>query len=345
MTSMSKHSDIWTLLIVTSVAGLIWFWAAAETRDHRSIPVRLNFVVPDQNDWIVSPAQRTVRLELEGSKLALDQAERVLRQPLAVEFTPTIGTKLIDVLGSIRMDEDLEATGVKVLSADPSVVEIDADEIVRVPARVRPTLPGVQTVGEVEVRPAEVTVALPSRLRERWLGSITVEAFVERGRLDQLEPGRPHEIDVGVRPADGLPANAGLSIEPATVQLSFTMRSRIRETQLDNVRVQLAGPPEDYREFIVEVQDPILRNVTIRAEGDLIRRIESEEVTVVALLHLSNREKEQRIGSKPISYFLALVPRPDGSTRGVLVEGQIGDEPSPPPIRLNIERLARNGGG
>ncbi|TVQ54614.1 MAG: hypothetical protein EA377_05080 [Phycisphaerales bacterium] len=342
---MKNRVDIWTLLIVTAVTALIWFWAAAETRGDRSISVRLQFVVADPDDWLVTPPQRTVRIEVQGSRLALDQADRVLRQPVPIEFVPVVGAKTIDILNALRDHDELEATGVRIRSAEPSVVEIDSDRIVRVPARVRATLPGVQTVGEVEVRPAEVTVAMPSRLRERWLGAINVEAFVDRGRLDQLDPGRHHVIDVAVRPADGLPSNGGIQIEPGTVQLAFTMRSRIRETRLDQVRVQLAGPPEDYREFRVDVLDPILRDVTIRGEGDLIRRIESEEVTVVAILHLSNREKEQRIDAKPISYFLALIREPDGASRGVQVEGQIGDSLRPPPIRLDIQRIDRENDG
>jgi hypothetical protein len=77
--------------------------------------------------------------------------------------------------------------------------------------------------------------------------------------------------------------------------------------------VQLAGPPEDRDIYTVEIDPKQLRDVTVSADSDLIRRIESGEVPVVAFLHLSSREKEMQIESKRVSYFMALVSDPAGT--------------------------------
>ena len=82
----------------------------------------------------------------------------------------------------------------------------------------------------------------------------------------------------------------------------------------------------------------MLPDVTVRANEDLIRRIESNEVTVIALLHLSNQEKEQGIRTKPVAYFLALG---DNWSDATPVEATVGGSDTPPDIALDIRRVER----
>jgi hypothetical protein len=67
-----------------------------------------------------------------------------------------------------------------------------------------------------------------------------------------------------------------------------------------------------------------------------VRRIQNNEVPVIAMLHLSSREKETRIESKRISGFIALVPEPNGATRIQQVTGKAGDTTELPAIKLKI---------
>jgi len=129
-----------------------------------------------------------------------------------------------------------------------------------------------------------------------------------------------------------------VSIEPQRVRLSFAVRSRIRELTLDSVRVQLAGPPEDHRDYLVDVEDAVVRDVTIRADTNLIERIEAREALVVAVLHVSSREKEQQIERKAVSYFLALYTDSTGTPQSRIVEAEVAGSPDPPVIRLQIQR-------
>ena len=125
-------------------------------------------------------------------------------------------------------------------------------------------------------------------------------------------------------------------IDPPTATIEFTVRSRIKAITLPTVRVQIAGPPEDHEEFLVEIEDSTLADVTIRAHTDLIRQIELNQAVIVALVHLSQKEKEQGIASKPVTCFLAL-PRDEGSAiRATIVDATVGDSPQPPVIRLKI---------
>lgn len=334
---MAKR-EFGTILIVTAVTVLIWLWAAAETIDQESFGTRITLTLPEAASWQISPRQEFVRLSMEGSKLAMQQAEQVLRQGLHVPLRATIGRQTVDLLDAVRQAGELEATGVKLLGVEPATVDVDVDQLVAATARVRASLPGVQTDGEIDIEPAEATLTMPSALRQRFAGDLLVEAFVDRTRLDRLTPGQRHTLEVRMRPPDGLAAADGVKIEPSTAKLSFTVRSRTREFRMDSVRVQLAGPPEDSREYLVDLDETVLRDVTITAESDLIRRIEADEAPVVAVLHLSNREKEQGIDRKPISYFLALVTDEFGVTRGVVVDAQVGGSSSPPVVQFQVTR-------
>lgn len=330
--------EFWTIVIVTAVTVLIWFWAAGETLSQRSVNARLAFDLPEPESWLITPRQRFVSVSMEGSKLAMQQADQILRNDLRVPLQAMAGRQTIDMAEAAQDMRDLQATGVKVLSFEPGTIDVDVDQIVRVQSRVRASLPGVQTVGEIRIEPAEVTLAMPNALRQRFTGDLPVEAFVDRTRLDRLTPGERHTLSVKLRPPDGLASAEGVSVEPSTVQLSFAMRSRTREMTLDSVRIQLAGPPEDNVEYLVELDETVLRDVTITAEADLIRRIEANEATVVAMLHLSNREKELGIESKPISYFLAMVTDDLGHQRGVVVDARVGDTPQLPSVNFQVIR-------
>ncbi len=335
--TLRTERNIWTYLIVTAVTIVIWFIAASETRERRTMDARLRFEVADDSArWVVQPPLRTVRVSVEGSSMALDAAQRVAEGGLSVELPPVRGSQSVGLIDLIRQNSALSETGVTIASVEPTFIEIARDEIVSVPARVRASLPGVQTDGEVTIEPSEVTVLMPSAVRERAVGELTVEAFIDRAQLERLAPGVRHEQEAKLRLNDALLSDAAnISILPGSARLGFTIRSRTEQAVLDVVRVHLTGPPEDNHEYIVDLEDQVVRNVTITGDAELIRRILiDDEVRVFAQLYVLSQEKEQRIASKRISHFVAYLPDGSGGTRGVIVEGHVDN----PEIRLRIER-------
>lgn len=353
---MNFQREIWTYLIVTLVTVLIWFWAAAETRESKTIYFgRVQFTVSDPANWTISPAQQALTMNIEGSTLAIQNAEAVARDALIAEVRPMEGVQSVDLAQALRNNLKLRETGVTIQTVEPALVEISLDRIERSMAAVKPVLPGVTAVEEIVADPAEVEVAMPRALRQRYPKDLVIEAVADRAELERLVPGVPVSVDARVRLPEAVSvagpgssstganpsgggggSGGGVMITPAKVKLSFTIRSRTRETKLDTVRVQIAGPPEDRDAYIVEVEPLQLRDVHITTDADLMRRIESNEVPVVAVVHLSALEKENRITSKPISYFVALVPEGRGSTKGVIVNATIGESTQMPLINLKI---------
>jgi hypothetical protein len=331
------QKEVWTYLIVTLVTVLIWAWAAGETRERKTINyARVQFVVPEQESWIIEPQQQPAILVVEGSKLSLQKAETLLRRsPLRVNVSPTVGRQSLDLADRMRAQDDLRETGVTVVSAEPPAMDITLDKIESVSAAVKPVLPGVTAEGEIVIEPREIVIRMPNRVRQRLPQGISVEAFIDRFELDQLEPGVRHTRDVKVRLPPDLAANQDVTVSPSSVSMSFTIRSRTREAKLENIRVQLAGPPEDCEIYSMEIEPKQLRGVTISADADLIRRIEANEVPVIAFLHVSSREKEAKIESKRISYFMALVTEAGGGTRYIPVNFK-GTAAEMPVISLKI---------
>jgi hypothetical protein len=318
---MTWHREIWTYLIVTLVAMLIWAWAASETREKQPLhAVSLRFLAANNpSKWTISPADETVQVNVEGPTLAVQEVERLLRQPLQIELQPEVGQQTLDLAAKLREHEEVKATGALVVSTDPERIEVEMDVIDRITAPVKAVAPGVTFEDEPTAQPREVAVLLPHALAERLPADFAVEAFIDRAQLDQLQPGEPQSLhDVRLRLPEAFTAGNGANdvrISPSKVKVNFTIRSRIRETVIDSVRVQVTGPLEDREAYHIEVEPKVLRSVTLLANADLSRQIESGEVPVVAVVYLSSREKEAMIESKPVSYFMALVPEVGGGTR------------------------------
>ena len=139
-------------------------------------------------------------------------------------------------------------------------------------------------------------------------------------------------------------SNDHVQLSQPSVRMSFTILSQTRELLLDfPVNIQLQGPWQDQKDFDVEIVTDSIRDVTIIADADLIRRIESGEANVVAVIQLKSIEKErfaneQDVVSKPISFFLAMI----GDEVFHQVEARVGSSDEMPMIRLKVTHLPKS---
>ncbi len=334
---MQFKERLWLYALVTGVALLIWFWAAAETREKGGTTMVVRFEPSTSTAQVVSPRERDVTVELEGSRLALQRA-RTLTQPVKLtvgnELPARQGRHRVDLVEALERHDGLRDTGVGVLSADPSSIELRIDDLVMVEAPIKEHLPGIEFDGAATVTPSAATVSLPSELREKLGDNLAVEAQLLQTSLEGLEPGRTYSLPakLNLRIPPELKNDWAVAIKPPAATISFKVLSRIKALALPTVRVQIAGPPEDYDEYLVEVVDKSISDVTIRAEDTLIQQIERGQATIVALVHLSTREKERRLESKPVTCFVALLP--DG--RMSIVDAGAAGSTQLPVVRLKI---------
>ncbi len=338
---MTSRKNIGSYLIITAVTVLIWYWAAGETRQQGTVSVTVKFVPADLERWVVAPDQLTVTLRIDGSRIALQNAVTALKTPLDLELASfeglaERGSHMVSFVDVLSDHQRIRETRVNISSAEPSAGEITVAEIVRHTVPIRITLPaGVQTEGETRIEPAEAYLIGPG-LPEDPAG-LEVEAVVDSHELARLEPGRSQTLPVTLRTKGVAAANDSVRIEPLTAQVTLTVRSRIRQTTLEKVRVHLQSAPENTEEYSVQFNDADkdLENVTITADDELIRRIDSGEVKVFAVIYLTTTDFDQRITEKPVAQFI--------TDTGVNVQGMSGDSPEPPTIGFTITERQRPG--
>jgi len=343
---MTLHRELGTFLTVALVTILIWSWAASETRDRQEVVLTLAFAGGERD--VIEPSSTRVTVTIEGSQLALQRAQALQDTPLRFErgkgqLKGESGTTIVfEVAGSLLEHERLAATGVTVISTQPASINLQLDELVDVEAPVRLTLPATQLDGDPVVTPDTVTLRIPKSLRDRRTVDFIVDAVGDRQRLQQLAPGRQHEMEIQLRAPEGIDnaTRDRIQIEPPRVTAKFALRSQIAETLVESVRLQVACPHEVLSEFNVDLETTTLSDVTVSAPRDVIARIESGEAVVLGFVHLSSLECESGIESKPVTVFMALDRAQRGLTRGTSVDVSIGDGVDAPTVALTITRVA-----
>ena len=333
---------LWNYALVTGVTLLIWFWAATETREEGTASFRIELV--GAANQVVTPSELTVHVKMEGSNPALERALQVAQTPVSLtvgnELPSQTGVQRVKLLEVLDRNEAITGTGVSLLSVDPVDLDIEIDRLVTATLPIEPVLPGVELDGTVTVDPPQVQVRLPRRLRDHAGGDLRVHATVLGQRLDRLKPGVLNTITATLELPPRFAGDPTVVLDRRFAEIKFTVKSRIKETTLPTVRVQIAGPPEDHDEYLIEIENPTLANVTIKADIELISRIERNQAVVVAIVHLSQREKERGIEEKPVTCFMAL-PRDDNAPfQAAIVSAEIDGDAQAPVIRLNISDRA-----
>ncbi|TDJ54861.1 MAG: hypothetical protein E2O40_06630 [Planctomycetota bacterium] len=335
---------LWTYSLVTGVTLLIWFWAATETRDEGTASFRIELV--GAADQVVTPSELTVHVKMEGSSLALERALQAAQLSIKLtvgnELPSQTGVQRVKVLEALERNETIAGTGVSLLSVDPIDLDIAIDNLVTATLPIEPVLPGVELDGTVTVDPPQVQVRLPRRIRDRAGSDLRVTANVLGQRLDRLKPGVLNTITASLELPPRFAEDPTVTLDRSFAEITFTVKSRIKQTTLPTVRVQIAGPPEDHEEYFIEIENPTLANVTIKADLELIGRIERNQAVVVAIVHLSQREKERGIKEKPVTCFMAIPRDGNAAFRAAIVSAEIEGDTQAPVIRLKIsDRTAK----
>ncbi len=337
---MAWRSELGSYLLITVVTALIWVWAAGETREERTIPSQVTILVPGNETWTIDPQVYAVSLQVEGSQTSIQNLQALAREGLAIEVTPDMAQQPqnVDLESAVRSLASLNETGVSLIGMDPPSAIVNIDRLVQIEVPVVPNLPGVQTVeAQPTVEPATVILTLPSRLQTQF-GEPRVEAFMMQSASSLLPEGILQQKDVPLRIVpEQLADDEHVELSRSHVSMSFTIRSQTRELKLDRpVPIQLSGPWQDQNDYVVTIQTDGIRDVTITADANLIRRIEAGEATVVAILHLRSLDKERHSNLQnedfvPTVYFMALQDH-----RVQQVQAQIGDTMDPPVIDFTV---------
>ena len=318
------------ILFVTILTVIIWFWAAGQTTHESDVTTTVRFRPPEGSTITVSPMTASVMLTLSGPRSAVNSAKDACKEGIELTITPDdselTSQKLLTMVNAL---DAIRNTGAEVVDTIPTSFTLTVLTMHHVEAAVEVVLSGVTVSGDVTVDPATVMLSIPSHIRDKLPEAITVNAIVSDAALEQLQPGVVHKRDAVIR----LPAEldtADVTIVPNRVSVTFKIQSKTQKTTLQQIRVLIASPAEDYAAYSVFLPRTIISNVTIEADTAIITGIEKGDVTVFAIVRLASRDMEQRIDNKTVTTFLAIME--DGTGHEVIATVE-------DPAVLNIELL------
>ncbi len=310
-------SAIKTVILVTLVTLLIWLWAEAEGLRSATLTPRIQFVAPsdDVSVRVLEPDLRSdiVRVRLEGSSVALDEVEQVLRSPLRLVagvggIPDEPGDHVIRLQEAIRNHPDLLRRGVSVSDVQPPTATIRVARLVTRDLPVRVDLTGIENDGEVTVSPATVRVTMPEQaaalLGERGTvgggpaGAPVVTAVISEDERRLLRDDGPQTVRAQIRLPEALDGFEPVRVATDTVRVTLRIRKQTDEIVLPTVPVWITVPHTEGDDWDVRVLDGLVRNVTVTGPRDLIEQVRNRELVPIAFVVLSSDDLEAGVTSK-----------------------------------------------
>ena len=284
----------------------------------------------------ISPKETVLTLTLSGSRNEIDRAIAACADELHLTLSESDETlTLSDISARIATLDAIKDTGATIDEAKSSEFPLAIHTVELVEAAVEIDLPNITVSGDVNVYPATVLLHIPKELRKTLPKAITASAVVSSIVLQQLQPGIQYSIDAVIRLPKEL-EDEGITATPSRVSVDFKIKSSTKTKELAQVRILIAGPAEEYAAYAVTLPVKIIPNVTIEADAEIISGIESGNVKVFAVLRLASSDMEQRIPTKRVTTFLAIME--DGTGHELVATVQ---EPSLLDIELVIEPISK----
>ena len=333
MNARQVGASIRTLLLVTIITLVVWLLAESRMVQTREVRLRLTLVsTPNsaERPMVIRPApgevwNGTVTVELEGSLASLDAATREMRGTLDLligqQVPQSVGVHELDLRTILRENPVLRSQGVGVrsLSTDVAVVEVDEITTLQIPVDV--VLPeGTRLEAPARTQPESVTVRGPRSVVARFEGT-DAKAVVPEMAMASLTPGQ-FGVVPGVQarlPSIELPREDAWipTVSPTRVEVRLTLRTLAQSVVVERLPIQVLLAPGEIGRWDVRMNPGDEDLVQLRLEGptEAIESIRDGSVAPRAMLVLSFQELEQGITTK--------APVVLGLPEGVRIRSQI----------------------
>lgn len=294
-----------TFGLVTFIAALIWIWAEGESVSSVVVNPRVAFA-QDEGDLEIAADENwraTVRLRLEGSTVAIKQAERVLGGSLTLKpgqpgVPATPGDRqAVNLMEAMRALPQVRELGITVVDVDPPNTVVSVTRYVTREVSIRPVFPDeIQLLGEATVTPPKLLLRLPERLATRLTESDTATATVSAADLRTIRDDAPKSMAGVVSPPASLAGERGVEFPVDGVTVSFRVKRNVETVTVGSVPVWVSLPPTETALWDIEVTDKYLQDVTFTGPTDAIAAIRSR--VPIAQVLLSSDDLERGVTSK-----------------------------------------------
>jgi hypothetical protein len=289
---MNLTQRIFELVLITCITLLIWLFAEARNVQTFTpggpIPIRIVAAGKDMVVTSQSPTRATMRFK--GASAELDKLRRTLGEGLVVSLPATEPGAIALALGPLlAQSASLSNLSVNILDLEPEQARVMVDRLAQ--ASVSPVFRPleVQLVGgAAQIKPSKVTVIGPQSLLGAGIDAMAVDLETEAD-VKALAPGVEQTLTATVKLPIHLRGSEHVRVEPATVQLVFTIDKKEDAFKLPGVPVFVATPPGEqdrYRITLAE-ESRVLKDVKVVGPSELVQRIRAGEVPVIATLRLS----------------------------------------------------------
>lgn len=356
-----------TILVTSAIAMLIWVWAEGESVSRLTVACRVEFEDEAAGDLVYRAADAdwsgAVTFQVEGSPAGIAQARELRGQTLRlsaglvgmpVEPGPNRVARLREAIAALP---ELVRMDVVVVQCEPSEVPVRVMRMVTRDLPVRVELGRTLLLdGDPTPTPTTVSIRLPDSVpvpeNAQIIAAVTADEL-DRVRGDGAAGAGARTALATIRTPTWLAGVEPVQILPDTVSVSFRVRKEVDTFRIAAVPVWFALPPtEDSGQWVVEVLDKFVNDVSLTGPADQISRIRSGEVTLKGLVELASDDLLRAVrtdrgagtapGEQPAVDTAAtgVVSRPVvflGLPAGVTVSS------GNPVVRVRITRTARSG--
>lgn len=320
-------SRIRTATVLLILALVIWLFAESESLGDAEQTVRVEFGVSaeDRERLLVRTADFDGRLQVSfrGAQSSIQRARAALESNLRLEpgmpgIPDSDGRHTLRLIDVLREQPFMRATGVTIELVQPQQIIIEVEELIQRSFPIAPLLPGMEVEGEVSITPATAQVRLPRSVADAVPQETAVIARVTPAGGRSLPPG-PHTMNIRLALPDELANTRGVTLLTRSATLEFTVRSTLQTESFSSVPVQVLLPPIEMSDWrvILDEADQFVR-VDISGPSELIERLRSGQLRLLAAFSLSDVELAGGVTSKPLRIMVLAdgvpAPLPEGLT-------------------------------
>ena len=337
-------SRIRTGLILLMLAFVIWLFAESESLGDAEQAVRVEFGVgsEDRDRLLVRTPDFDGRLQVSfrGAQASIQRARAAMESILRLEpgmpgIPDTDGRHTLRLIDVLREQPFMRTTGVTIELVQPQQITIEVEELVQRDFPIVPLLPGIEVEGEVSITPATAQVRLPRSAAAAISQETAVIARVTPAAGRTLPPG-PHTMgNIALALPDELANARGVTLLTRRATLEFTVRSTLQTETFSSVPVQVLLPPIEMSDWrvILDESDQFVR-VEISGPSELIERLRSGQLRLLAAFSLSDVELASGVTSKPLRIMVLADGVPAPLPEGLTVTSPVGT------ARFVVQRIA-----
>ncbi|MDX2147640.1 MAG: hypothetical protein SFZ23_08975 [Planctomycetota bacterium] len=299
-----------TFLIVACVTALIWLFAEAESVLEQPLQVafaispdpagdRYAFLAPGES----APVQ--LNMVIAGPVRVVDRAKSLLQEGLLIKPGAGLplepGDSVVKLAESLQSHPLLREANVTIVRVTPGTLRVSIRQLIARDASVSVVATGGAIEGTPEVRPASVKLLVPVESVASLPESPVVEARVDASRLTE---GKAQTLAGVPLTAPAMPGVEVVRVQPPTVDVTASLRSRIATLTIASVPVQVRLAPAELSRWTIEIpdEDQFLTDVRVMGPSEIIEQIRAGTIQVVAVVQLSFRELERGIESKDAAF-------------------------------------------